>query len=738
MLSRHMAPRIRLRHHLRICWLSLAATLPAQAVVPAPKLFRHPYLQMATQTSITLVWRTRGPSRPVVRYGEQPDRLNLRVPAAQITLRLALNVAAPDIALRLHSAPNDTHQYEAVITGLNPDRKYYYAVHDGDERLAGADEDHRFHTLPIAGKDRALRFWVLGDSGTGNALQRLVFTAMQTFMAKEKRKFDGFLHVGDMAYGAGKDAEFQVKFFKVYSPLLRHTVCWPSMGNHEGGTSRGMTGIGPYYDAYVLPTKAEAGGLPSGKEAFYSFDFGNVHFVCLDSHDLSRKPDGEMALWLRADLERTKAKFLIAYWHHPPYTLGSHDSNVEHQLVEMRTHIMPILESGGVDLVLSGHSHIYERSMLIDGAYVTPTTTDGVVLDDGDGDPQGDGPYRKSEGLKPHRGTVAIVAGNGGANVSRLGTMPIMRRIFLEHGSVILDVEKDTLTVRMLNGLGVIRDRFQIVKKGEVAREVVLHPWSGLGPRIGALGSEFATDVLVELVARPPAPDARIHYTLDKTEPTLRSPIYERPMTLARDTTVKAFSVWNRGKRISPVSTREFSLLPPGVFMRRLLSSADDVEEGPDGKITAKDHKLEIAQLAKKQQWVGLRFVKIRIPKGAKIKLAAVQFTCRAKTIGEAALKVYMPSAEPFDTSAHCLSKRAATAPSVEWIPEPWLVASDASRAQQTPNLAGLLQKIVDAPDWKSGNAVAVVITGTGKRTAVAYDRMAKYAPFLWVEYEER
>ena len=68
--------------------------------------------------------------------------------------------------------------------------------------------------------------------------------------------------------------------------------------------------------------------------------------------------------------------------------------------------------------------------------------------------------------------------------------MPIMRRVFLEHGSVILDVEKDTLTVRMLNGLGVIRDRFQIVKKGEVAREVVLHPWSGLGPKIGALGSD--------------------------------------------------------------------------------------------------------------------------------------------------------------------------------------------------------------------------------------------------------
>ena len=97
--------------------------------------------------------------------------------------------------------------------------------------------------------------------------------------------------------------------------------------------------------------RGEAGGLASGKEAFYSYEIGTVHFICLDSHDLSRKPDGEMALWLRADLERTKAKWLIAYWHHPPYTKGSHDSDREKQLVEMRTYIMPILESGGIDPV---------------------------------------------------------------------------------------------------------------------------------------------------------------------------------------------------------------------------------------------------------------------------------------------------------------------------------------------------------------------------------------------------
>ena len=213
-----------------------------------------------------------------------------------------------------------------------------------------------------------MRLWVVGDSGTGGRDQRRVHDAMKDFVAASGRYIDGYIHVGDMAYGDGTDREFQRNFFRIYQDTLRNTVCWPTMGNHEGKTSRGMLGFGPYYDAYVVPTNAEAGGEPSGTEAYYSYDIGDVHFVCLDSHDLDRSPTAAMAQWLRADLDHTQAKWLIAFWHHPPYTKGSHDSDREGQLIEMRENFMPILEAGGVDLVLAGHSHIYERSMLIDGA----------------------------------------------------------------------------------------------------------------------------------------------------------------------------------------------------------------------------------------------------------------------------------------------------------------------------------------------------------------------------------
>ncbi len=292
------------------------------------------------------------------------------------------------------------------------------------------------------------------------------------------RKLDGYIHVGDMAYGSGTDKEFSRNFFPMYADTLRNTVCWGSMGNHEGGSSKGETGIGPYYDAYVLPSMAEAGGAPSGTETYYSFDYGNVHFICLNSHDLDRSPTAAMAQWLKADLEKTKADWLVAFFHHPPYTKGSHDSDQERQLIEMRENIMPILESGGVDVVFTGHSHIYERSMLIDGAYVTPSTNKGVVLDDGDGDPRegGDGSYKKSSGLAPNNGVIQVVAGHGGTGLRRKANHVLMSKIIVMHGSVILETKDNKLTLEMINYNGAVVDHCVIEKGGKVERSIVENP----------------------------------------------------------------------------------------------------------------------------------------------------------------------------------------------------------------------------------------------------------------------
>lgn len=451
------------------------------AADPIPAFSRQPYLQLATEDSIRIIWRTRTEMSPKVVFGTSIDNLSTDVPAGQILTRTHPSLGE-DQAL-FPDAPVDTRQFEVTITGLKPLTTYYYAIYDGEKRLTPADPSYRFHTNPVPGSDTPVYFWVVGDSGTGGQAQAQVHTSMVEHTKKNDRPIDLYIHVGDMAYGSGTNQEFSDRFFKMYEPTLRHTVCWPSMGNHEGRTSKGATGVGPYYDAYICPTKGEAGGLPSGKEAYYSFDWGKVHFICLDSHDLDRRPTGEMAQWLKADLEKTKAEFLVAFFHHPPYTKGSHDSDREGQLIEMREHIMPILESGGVDLVFTGHSHIYERSMLIDGAYQTPSVAKGVILDDRDGDPNGDGPYLKSEGLNPNNGTVSVTTGHGGTANRRSGTHPLMRRIIVKHGSCLITIKDDTILGEMLDFNGGILDTFAIKKSGTITHSVIENPWQPEAPR---------------------------------------------------------------------------------------------------------------------------------------------------------------------------------------------------------------------------------------------------------------
>ncbi|MFT5189166.1 MAG: hypothetical protein ACI957_002195, partial [Verrucomicrobiales bacterium] len=439
---------------------------------------RAPYVQLATSSGVHVLWRTVDPMKPKVRFGTSLKGLYSEVKADQIRLRLVAGSEkelkkAPDL---LHSGPKRTRQFEAPLTDLKPDTRYYYAIYDGGKRLTPEDESYHFQTLPVAGKAKDAYFWVVGDSGTGSKRQSEVHEAMLDYTESLNRPIDFYLHVGDMAYSKGRDDQFQSKFFDMYKSTLRHTVVWPALGNHEGASASGMSGVGPYFDAYLCPTQGEAGGAASGNESYYAFDYGRIHFIVLNSFDVDRGGDGEMVAWLKEDLARVKADWLVAYWHHPPYSKGTHDSDNEKDSIEMRQNILPILESHGVDLVLTGHSHIYERSMLMDGAYSETTTVEGVILDDGDGDPAGDGAYRKVPGLESNQGTIQIVAGHGGAGVGRKGTMPVMKRVMVENGSVLVSIKGNVLDAVMINFDGVERDHFQLRKEPGVVVERVKDP----------------------------------------------------------------------------------------------------------------------------------------------------------------------------------------------------------------------------------------------------------------------
>ena len=355
-------------------------------------------------------------------------------------------------------------QHEVRISGLAAGTRYYYSVGTAQATLGGGTAQHYFDTAPTPGVATPVRMWVVGDSGTGGARQGAVRDAMLAYVGANRPEL--FIHVGDMAYADGLDSEFQDNFFAMYPSVLQNTVTWPALGNHEGHSADSDTESGPYYEAYSLPTNGSSGGLASGTEAYYAFDWGNIHFIVLDSHDSPRESTGTMATWLTADLASTNADWIIAFWHHPPYTKGSHDSDAEGQLIDMREEILPILEAGGVDLVLGGHSHIYERSYLLHGAYDTPTTAQGFIVDPGSGKSGGDGPYLKPAGAS--EGAVYVVAGHGGTGVRGAGNHPVMYFSEVDQGSCIVDVDGPVLTLHNIRHDGVVTDEFTLVRSGGV------------------------------------------------------------------------------------------------------------------------------------------------------------------------------------------------------------------------------------------------------------------------------
>ncbi len=278
--------------------------------------------------------------------------------------------------------------------------------------------------------------------------------------------------LGDNAYERGTDAEYQAAVFNMYPEMLRKSVLWPTLGNHDGASSNSGTQTGPYYESFTLPKKAEAGGIASGTEAYYSFDYGNIHFVVLDSFDSSRSPTGAMMKWLRSDLQATNQNWIIAYWHHPPYTKGTHDSDNGAAERDMRQNALPILETYGVDLVLAGHSHNYERSFLLNGHYgVSTTLTPDMILDAGDGRTSGTGAYKKAS----DRGAVYTVAGSSGKTGGGSLDHPAMFISLSVLGSVALTVNGNRLDAKFIRSNGSVADEFSI-QKGTFPRDIDVSP----------------------------------------------------------------------------------------------------------------------------------------------------------------------------------------------------------------------------------------------------------------------
>ena len=403
---------------------------------------RVPYLQMQGPDAITLRWQSDEPVRGVVRYGTRAGSLDM---------------------LAEESSPGEVHDIR--LTGLTPDTRYWYAVGSPEEIAYGGTE-YWFRTAPLPGSQRPLRIWVQGDPGRALPTTLAGRDAVLNWIKEHPRPglpaLDLWFTTGDNAYRYGRNSEFQKHLFDAYPGLLRNVPYWPVHGNHDARRWA-------FYNIFSFPEKAEAGGVPSDDKHFFSFDYGQVHFVFLDSHSSDRARDGDMLGWLKRDLAATHQPWLIALFHHPPYSKGSHDSDdpgdSHRRMIEMREHALPILEAAGVDLVLSGHSHVYERSYLLDCHYgSSDSLKPSMFVDKGMGN---EPPYRKPSGLTPHAGAVYSVVGSSAHADKGPLNHPVMAVAKRELGSLLLDIDGNALEARFITPGGEVLDHYRIIKEGD-------------------------------------------------------------------------------------------------------------------------------------------------------------------------------------------------------------------------------------------------------------------------------
>jgi hypothetical protein len=365
--------------------------------------------------------------------------------------------------------PGLTTEHEVGLSNLQAQTTYYYAV--GAENTAVlSGEDMHFTTAPPIGTNVPVRIWFISDYGFYEIGELAVRDSYFNYVANS-RPADVWLTGGDNAQHDGTDGDYQIAVFDTYSQLLRTTPIWPALGNHDV-IAWSDPGPHPLYDIFTLPTNGEAGGVASGSESYFSFDYGNVHFISLDSVDqaFSESTNTAMLQWLQRDLAQTRQPWKIAWWHAPPYTKGGHDSDnpidLSGWMIQMRENAVPILESFGVDLVLCGHSHIYERSYLLNGHYgYSQDFNETNKVDGGDGREDGDGAYHKSG----NRGAVYVVAAEGSSPTTliwaeQLGEHPANYIMLNQLGSCMVDITDRRLDFQFFGADTNVLDYFTIIK----------------------------------------------------------------------------------------------------------------------------------------------------------------------------------------------------------------------------------------------------------------------------------
>ncbi len=320
----------------------------------------HLSVQGNAATSVTITWVTMSPEdreAQRVMYGRSPgDYTEVAFGSSK-------------------KLPNELFGcvHEVKLTDLEPNTTYYYVC---GSQTGGTSDENTFTTAAVEVQD--FSFVVIGDMGVSVEAEMNL-----NRMISEDPSF--VLHAGDLSYANGQTHIWDI-WFEMIEPLAAKVIYMPSIGNHE---VEDLLRLSSYLGRFTLPHN----------ERWYSFNWGNVHLISLDTESLYI-PGSKQLEWLENDLNEASADstidWIIVFFHKPPYSSSlAHGSDLF-----IRRFISPVLEAYGVDVVFNGHDHTYERSF--------PVYNEQVV----DTDPH--------EYTNPN-GTIYVVTGGGGKSLYETG-----------------------------------------------------------------------------------------------------------------------------------------------------------------------------------------------------------------------------------------------------------------------------------------------------------------------------
>jgi uncharacterized protein (TIGR03437 family) len=352
----------------------------------AAAAFRSPYLKDLRRDRAVIGWLANAPGEGTVEFWDDSRAVR------QVTASMR--------------KVGTLYRFEAALDGLTPASSYGYRASMGGERIGLA----RFQTPGTP----AFEFLAFGDSGTGSAIQRQLAQKMLQHTSA------GFvLHTGDLVYPAGTYERYENLYFAYYGELMRNAPFFPCPGNHDYYE----TGSIPYRALHAVPDTTVQS---QDQGRYYSFDWGNAHFVSLDTNDSlfhAVAGSGDMLHWLDADLAASNKFWRIVVLHHSPYAEGVHSGEIEGKLI--REYVSPILERHGVPLVLNGHEHSYQRSI-------------------------------------PIRGTTYVTTGGGGAALHPVKPSPLVEKAAAEHHYLSLAIDGTRLSLRALRADGSVLDSWAL------------------------------------------------------------------------------------------------------------------------------------------------------------------------------------------------------------------------------------------------------------------------------------